>query len=36
MADDEHTENTEAEIDNQHVIASDRPAHPSRFFGAGI
>lgn len=25
-------EDTEAEIDIRHVISSDRPAHPSRFF----
>lgn len=36
VADDEHMANTEAETDIQHVIAFDRPAHPSRFFGSEI
>lgn len=36
VMDDEHMENTEAETDIQHVIGSDRPAHPSRFFGVEI
>lgn len=37
VRDVEHTEDTEAEIDIQHVIAPDRPAHPSRFlFGVEI
>lgn len=36
MTDDKHMENTEAEIDIQRVIGSDRPAHPSGFFGVEI
>lgn len=36
MTGDEHMEDTEAEIGIQHVIGSDRPAHPSRFSGVEI